>query len=168
MTDVEVGPIDFLAVEFPDGQLKGEGLAEIIKLVDAGIIRVLDLRVVRREQDGTFTAALIADFDNDGTLDLAVFAGVESGLIADEDLEETAELLAPGTAAAVIVYENSWAGPFVAAMHRAGAEVLATGRIPAADVIAALDALEEAEQIVEAEEAEAAESATEDLANAES
>ena len=116
MTDIAVGPIDYLAVEFPDGQLKGEGLAEIIKLTDAGIIRVLDLRVVRREQDGTFTAALIGDFDDDGALDLAVFAGIESGLLGDEDLAATAELIEPGTAAAVIVYENTWAGPFVAAM----------------------------------------------------
>lgn len=149
MSDVEIGPIDFLAVEFPDGQLKGEGLAEIVKLADAGIIRVLDLRVVKREEDGTYTAALISDFDNDGLLDLAVFAGIESGLLGDEDLEATAELLAPGTAAAVIVYENTWAGPFVAAMYRAGAQVLATGRIPATDLIAALDALDEAEQIVD-------------------
>ena len=66
MDEFDVGPIDYLAVEFPDGQLKGEGLAAIIDLVDRGIVRVLDLRAVRKEQDGTLTAAAVADFDGDG------------------------------------------------------------------------------------------------------
>lgn len=142
MTDADVGPIDYLAVEFPDGRLKGEGLQAIIDLVDAGIIQVLDLRVVKRDADGTFTAATVADFDGDGTLDLAIFAGIESGLLDDDDLAAAAELIAPGSAVAVLVYENTWAGPFVSAMRRAGAEVVASGRIPADQVIAALDALE--------------------------
>lgn len=142
MGDLDVGPIDYLSVEFPDGQLKGEGLAVLIDLVDRGIIRILDLRVVRREQDGSYTAAAVADFDGDGTLDLAVFAGVESGLLDDDDLREAAELIQPGSAVAILVYENTWAGPFVSAMRRAGAEVIAGGRIPADVVVAALDALE--------------------------
>ena len=112
MSEIDVGPIDYLAVEFPDGQLKGEGLAAIIELVDRGIIRVLDLRVVRKENDGTLTAAAISDFDGDGTLDLAVFAGVESGLLADDDLQDAADLIERGSAVAVLVWENTWAGPF--------------------------------------------------------
>lgn len=147
MTEVDVGPIDYLAVEFPDGRLRGEGLQCLLELVDLGIIQILDLRVVRRETDGTFTAASIADFDHDGTLDLAVFAGIESGLLADDDLRDAAELISPGSAVAVLVYENTWAGPFVSAMRRAGAEVIASGRIPADNVIAALDALDAAESV---------------------
>jgi hypothetical protein len=142
MSEFDVGPIDFLAVEFPDGQLKGEGLAAIIDLVDRGIIRVLDLRVVRKETDGTLTAAALSDFDGDGLLDLAVFAGVESGLLGDDDLQDAADLIEPGSAVAVLVWENTWAGPFVSAMRRAGAELISSGRIPAANVIAALDALD--------------------------
>src|SRR6476660_2103979 len=143
MSEFDVGPIDYLAVEFPDGQLKGEGLAAIVDLVDRGIVRVLDLRVVRKESDGTLTAAAVADFDGDGVLDLAVFTGVESGLLGDDDLQDAADLIEPGSAVAVLVYENTWAGPFVSAMRRAGAELIASGRIPAAEVIATLDALEE-------------------------
>lgn len=142
MTELDVGPIDYLAIEFPDAQLKGEGLRIVIDLVERGIIRVLDLRMVRRDPDGTFTAAAVADFDGDGTLDLALFSGVESGLLDDDDLKEAADLIEPGSAVAVMVYENTWAGPFVSAMRRAGAEVIASGRIPADRVIEALNALE--------------------------
>lgn len=142
MTDADVGPIDYLAVEFPDGRLKGEGLAILLDLVDRGVIRILDLQVVRRELDGSYTAAAIADFDGDGTLDLALFAGIESGLLGEDDLQDAAALIDPGNAVAVLVYENTWAGPFVSAMRRAGAEVISSGRIPADNVIAALDALE--------------------------
>jgi hypothetical protein len=142
MTELDVGPIDYLAIEFPDAQLKGEGLRIVIDLVERGIIRVLDLRMVRRDQDGTFTAAAVADFDGDGTLDLALFSGVESGLLDDDDLQQAADLIEPGSAVAVMVYENTWAGPFVSAMRRAGAEVIASGRIPADRVIEALEALE--------------------------
>lgn len=144
VSDQDVGPIDYLAVEFPDGQLKGEGLQALLDLVDRGIIQILDLRVVKRELDGSFTAATVADFDGDGTLDLAVFAGIESGLLDDDDLREAAELIEPGSAVAILVYENTWAGPFVSAMRRAGAELVASGRIPAERVIEALEVLESA------------------------
>ena len=142
MSTVDVGPIDYLAVEFPDGQLKGEGLRALLELVDRGIIQILDLRVVKREQDGSYTAAAVADFDGDGALDLAVFSGIESGLLDDDDLREAAELIQPGSAVAVLLYENTWAGPFVSAMRSVGAEVISSGRIPATTVLDALEALE--------------------------
>jgi hypothetical protein len=148
----DVGPIDYLALEFPQAKLNGEGLGILVDLVDRGIIRLLDLRMVKREVDGTFTAAEIADFDNDGTLDLAVFEGVQSGLLDDDDLSQAANLIEPGNAVALLVWENAWAGPFVSAMRRAGAEVVASGRIPANDVVAALDALEAEEAQAEATE----------------
>jgi Family of unknown function (DUF6325) len=136
------GPIDYLAVEFPEARMRGEGLAALLDLVDRGIIRLLDLRAVTRESDGTFTAVAITDLDNDGTLDLAIFEGVESGLLDDEDLEKAADLIEPGKVVALFVYENTWAIPFVNAMRRVGAELIASGRIPADEVIAALDSLE--------------------------
>jgi Family of unknown function (DUF6325) len=150
MTARDHGPIDYLAVEFPEARMRGEGLAALLDLHDRGIIRVLDLRAVTREVDGTFTAAAIADLDGDGTLDLAVFEGVESGLIDDEDLQKAAELIDPGKVVALLVYENTWAIPFVSAMRRVGAELIASGRIPADEVIAALDSLEAEEARVKA------------------
>jgi hypothetical protein len=145
MTEMDVGPIDYLALEFPDANLKGEGLGIIVDLVDRGIIRILDFRFVKRNEDGTFAAVAVGDMDGDGELDLAVFEGVESGLLDDDDMNSAAALVAPGSAVALLVYENTWAGPFVSAMRRVGAELIASGRIPAEDVVAALDALESAD-----------------------
>jgi hypothetical protein len=142
MTELLVGPIDYLAIEFPGAKLTGEGLAALLDLVDRDIIRVLDLRAAKVDTDGTVTALEIADFDGDGTLDLAVFQGVQSGLLDDDDLNQSAGLIEPGNGVALILYENTWAGPFVAAMRKAGAEVVSSGRIPAADVIELLDQLE--------------------------
>jgi len=140
--NVDVGPIDYLALEFPGARLTGEGMAELVRLVDAGIIRVLDMRGLVRDADGTVTAVAITDLDGDGTLDLAIFEGVESDLLDEEDLAAAADLVQPGNAVAVLVYENTWAGPFVSAMRRAGAEVVASVRLPADAVIARLEALE--------------------------
>jgi hypothetical protein len=142
MTEQDIGPIDYLALEFPGARLSGEGLAALVDLVDRGIIRVLDFRFVKRQDDGSFTAVAISDLDGDGTLDLAIFDGVESGLLDDDDLGEAASLIEPGNAVGLLVYENTWAGPFVSAMRRAGADVVAGGRIPVTDVVAILDALE--------------------------
>lgn len=146
MTEMDIGPIDYLTLEFPKAKLTGEGLAALVDLVDRGIIRILDLRFVKREEDGTFSAVAVSDFDGDGLLDLAVFEGIESGLLDDEDLGHAASVIAPGSAAGLILYENTWAGPFVSAMRRAGADVVASGRIPASDVIAMLDSLEAADR----------------------
>ena len=99
----------------------------------------------------------IADFDSDGTLDLAVFEGISSGLLDDDDLSQAASLIEPGKVVALLVWENTWAAPFVSAMRRGGADVIASGRIPVSDVIDMLDALEveAAEETASAEEAEA-------------
>ena len=149
---VDVGPIDYLALEFPGARLTGEGLAILVDLVDRGIIRVLDMKALVRAEDGTVTAVAISDLDGDGTLDLAVFEGVESDLLDEDDLKEAAALVEPGNAVALLVYENTWAGPFVSAMRRAGAEVVASVRIPADTVIARLEELEAAEASAEATE----------------
>src|SRR6478672_12663847 len=145
MAEQDVGPIDYLALEFPQAKITGEGMAALLDLVERGIIRILDLRFVVVGEDGSFTAVALADLDNDGKLDLAVFEGAESGLLDNDDLAEAANLVAPATAVGLLVYENTWAGPFVTAMRNAGAEVMGSGRIPAESVIAALVALESAE-----------------------
>ena len=144
MAEQDVGPIDYLVLEFPQAKITGEGMASLLDLVERGIIRILDLRFVVVGEDGSFTAVALADLDGDGKLDLAVFEGAQSGLLDDDDLAEAAKLVAPATAVGLLVYENTWAGPFVTAMRNAGADVVAGGRIPAADVIAALDNLESA------------------------
>lgn len=144
--DLIVGPIDYLAVEFPGAKLNGDGLRALVDLVDKGIIRILDLRVAVVDAGGDITAVEITDLDGDGTLDLSVFVGARSGLLDDDDLKDSASLVEPGNAVGLLLYENTWAGPFVAALRRADAEVIASGRIPASDVIALLDELEAAEQ----------------------
>lgn len=143
LDELAPGPIDYLAVEFPGGRLTGEPLAELVSLVDRGIVRILDLRVAKVDANGDFAVVEIADLDGDGTLDLAVFAGVGSGLLDDEDVAASAALVGPGDAVAVLLYENTWAERFVTALRRAGADVIASGRIPAADVIAMLEDLDE-------------------------
>ena len=140
-----VGPIDYLAVEFPGARLTGEGLSALLDLVSRRIIRVLDLRVAKVDENGEVTLVAITDLDGDGTLDLAVFEGVQSGILGDDDIAESAALIQPGNAVGLLLYENTWAGPFVAALRNQGADVIASGRIPASDVIAALDALDAAE-----------------------
>ncbi len=141
-TDLDVGPIDYLVVEFPGAKLTGEALAELVDLTDRGIIRVLDLRVAVVREGGEFAAVALTDLDGDGQLDLAVFTGIESGLLGDDDLANGAALVGPGDAVAVLLFENTWAGPFVSALRRQGADVVASGRIPADEVIDALNALE--------------------------
>lgn len=145
MTELDVGPIDYLALEFPGARLEGEGFAALVDLTERGIIRILDLVVATVADDGSFAVVALADLDGDGALDLAVFEGVQSGLLDPDDVAQSAALVQPGNAVGLLLYENTWAGPFVTAMRNAGAEVIASGRIPADDVVAALDALETAE-----------------------
>ncbi len=145
MAEQDIGPIDYLALEFPQAKITGEGFAALLDLVDRRIIRILDLRFAIGGPDGTFTAVALTDLDHDGVLDLAVFEGVQSGLLGDDDLAEATALVPEGTAVGLLVYENSWAGPFVTAMRNHGAQVLATGRIPVETVIQTLDSLEAAE-----------------------
>jgi Family of unknown function (DUF6325) len=142
MTDLEVGPIDYLAVELPEARVNGEGFKQLLDLVERDIIRILDLRAAMVEADGSVTALALADLDGDGLLDLAVFQGASSGLLDEDDVAQSAALVPPGSAVAVLLYENRWAAPMVTALRANGAEVVASGRIPAADVIAALDSLE--------------------------
>ncbi|KQW52552.1 hypothetical protein ASC77_24585 [Nocardioides sp. Root1257] len=145
MTQLDVGPIDYLAVEIPGARMEGEGLAALVDLTERGIIRILDLVVATVAEDGSFAVVALTDLDGDGVLDLAVFEGARSGLLDEDDIAQSASLVQPGNAVAVLLYENTWAGPFVTAMRNVGAEVIASGRIPADDVVAALDALESTE-----------------------
>lgn len=138
----EMGPIDYLVVEFPGGRITGEGFAHLVDLVDRGLIRILDLAFVRAELDGTLTGLRLADLNGDGEFDLAVFEGASSGLLRGEDLAEAGADLSPGDHAGIIVYENVWAAPLAAALRRNGARLVAGGRIPVQDFLLVLDELE--------------------------
>lgn len=138
----EMGPIDYVVLEFPGAKLTGEGLPILVDLVDRGIIRILDLAFVLKETDGSLAGMAIADLDGDGELDLAIFEGASSGLLDSDDISEAGAILEPGSAAGILVYENTWAAPFAAAMRRSGAQMVASGRIPVQDILAKLDVLD--------------------------
>jgi hypothetical protein len=139
--DIEMGPIDYVLVEWPGKQPEGEIAPHLVDLVDRGLIRILDLAFLAKGEDGTIAALEISDVGGEVT-ELAVFEGASSGLLDDEDLDQAGEALEPGTSAALLVYENTWAGPFAAAVRRSGGQLVASGRIPITDVLAALDAVE--------------------------
>ena len=144
--DIEVGPIDYIVVEWPAGkQPDGEGLKHLIDLTDRGIIRVIDLAFVKKEEDGTVSGMAITDLDADGSLDLVEFEGASSGVIGEEEYEDAGDVLEPGASAAILVYENTWAAPFATALRKNGAQLVANGRIPVNDIIQKLDQLEAAE-----------------------
>ncbi|MCB8971732.1 MAG: DUF1269 domain-containing protein [Solirubrobacterales bacterium] len=138
----ELGPIDFILVEWPDRQPNGEAIPHLVDLVDSGIIRILDIALLTKDEDGVVAAVEIEDLGG-AAEQLRVFDGASSGLLDDEDLGEAGSALEPGTSAALLVYENSWAGPFAAAVRRSGGQLVASGRIPVQAVIGALDALED-------------------------
>ena len=143
MSKVQVhGPIDFLLMEFPGDRLTGAAAGALLDLVDRGIVRVYDLMVVRKAEDGTVSGIEINDLSADKVGGFTAFAGARSGLLGDDDARQAAHAMKPGTVAALLVYENSWAIPFVAAARDSGGQVIASARIPAQDVMDALDGLE--------------------------
>jgi hypothetical protein len=135
----EMGPVDYLIVEWPGQQPNGEIAPHLIDLVDRGLIRILDLIVLTKEEDGTVDVVEIGE-----TPALAAFGGATSGLVDAEDAALAGEVLEPGTSAALLVYENRWAAPFATAVRRSGGQLVASGRIPIQELIAALDAAEAA------------------------
>ncbi len=136
-----MGPIDYILVEWPGRQPTGEAMPHLADLVDRRLIRILDLTFITKGEDGSVAAVEIADLSGE-VPEVAVFEGASSGLIQDDDVEEAGSALEPGTSAALLVYENTWAGPFAAAVRRSGGQLVASGRIPVQDLLAALDAAE--------------------------
>jgi hypothetical protein len=143
--DLALGPIDFVLLEFPDQEPTGEVAGALLDLVESGTIRLYDILAVRKDADGNVSGFEVGDLDGDGTLDFAAFAGARSGLLGDDDVTEAAGAMEAGTIAVLIVYENTWAAPFVSAALKHGGQMIASARIPVEDIIDALDLLEDSE-----------------------
>jgi hypothetical protein len=135
----EMGPIDYLCVEFPDGSLKGEAFPLLLDLVNRHLIRVLDIVFVRKNLNGTVTVMEGRDLD---FAELSAFHGAASGVLGGDDLREVGEILTAGSAAVILVYENTWAAPLAVTLRRNGAQLVAGGRIPVQALLAALDETE--------------------------
>lgn len=137
----EMGPIDYLLVEWPGRQPNGEVAPHLVDLVDRGLIRILDLAFIAKGEDGSVVGMELADLGGE-VAELSIFEGAASGLLSDEDIDEAGSALEPGTSAALLVFENAWAAPFASAVRRSGGQLVASGRIPVQAVLAALDAAE--------------------------
>ena len=140
----ELGPVDYLIVEFPAGaqNFTGEGADELLRLHESGIIRIMDVVILEKLEDGTIEGHELSDFE-----DLSGLERIEEQLaetLAADDIVTLAEAMAPGSIAGVLIYENLWAAPFAAATRRAGGQLIANGRIPIQAIIAAVEADEAA------------------------
>ena len=136
----ELGPVDYLIVEFPAGQqnFTGEAADELVRLHDAGIIRIMDILILQKGEDGSVDAMELSDLP-----ELGEIARLEAQLVhtlAEDDVAHLAAAMDPGSVAGVLVYENLWAAPFASAMRRAGGQLIANGRIPILAIIAAVEA----------------------------
>jgi uncharacterized membrane protein len=141
----EMGPIDYIVLEWPTEPSGDEVVPLLVDLVDRGIIRILDIAFVSKGQDGTVAALEINDL-GPAAAAFGVLEGASSGVVDDEDLVEAASVLEPGTSAAILVWENRWAAPVAIALRRSGGQLVASGRIPVQALVASLDALEAASQ----------------------
>ncbi len=145
MTDTEsdvLGPIDYLVVEFPADRanFKGEVAEELTSLVDRDLVRVLDLVLLRKDEDGAVEFAELADVEDAHVGELAALETDLALMLAASDVEAIGEVIEPGSIAAVLVFENRWAGPFGSAVRRAGGQLVANGRIPTQALLAAAEA----------------------------
>ncbi|RZU19127.1 hypothetical protein EV645_1335 [Kribbella rubisoli] len=136
----ELGPVDWIVVEFPSTKLTGEIAPILADYVDRGLIRILDLLFLLKDADGSFEAFESTDLDDS---EIGQLRGFETGiamLLSEQDVEDLAETIEPGSSAAVLVWENLWAAPFGAAVRHAGGQLAASGRIPIQAVLAAMEA----------------------------
>jgi hypothetical protein len=136
----ELGPVDYIVVEFPAGasNFTGEMAAELIALVDAGTIRVIDVLILTKNEDGSVDAAELEDVGELG--ELQALEAELAELLAADDVLHLAAAMEPGSTAGVLIWENLWAAPFAAAARRSGGQLIADGRIPIQAIIASIEA----------------------------
>lgn len=142
----ELGPVDYLVVSFPAGRARfsGEMATELKALVNNNTIRVLDLVVLTKGDDGSVEAAELRDVDESVVGELRSMERDLAVLLAEEDVEKVGDMLEPASAAAVLIYENTWAAPLGSAIRRSGGELVTSGRIPTQAFIGAVEADREA------------------------
>jgi hypothetical protein len=142
----ELGPVDYLVVRFPEDKARfsGEMASELKALIESQTIRVLDLVILTKGDDGSIEAAELRDVDDSEVGGLRELERDLAILLAEEDVEQIGEMLDPASAAAVLVWENSWAAPFASAIRRSGGELVTGGRIPTQALIAAVESDREA------------------------
>jgi hypothetical protein len=142
MTDTsldELGPVDYVIVEFPSGaaSFTGEMVQELVTLVDAGTIRLIDVLILTKGDDGAVEAMELSEVDELGPLQALEAELAE--FLAEEDVENLAAAMDPGSVAGVLIYENLWAAPFASAARRSGGQLIANGRIPMQAIVAAIE-----------------------------
>ena len=141
----ELGPIDWIVVEFPGSRFNGEIAPALADLVDRDLIRVLDLLVLKKDSEGTLEAYELADLDDTELGELRSHEAELAMLLSEDDVNALAAAIEPGSSAAVLVWENKWAAPFGAAVRHSGGQLVASGRIPVQALLAAIEADAEAE-----------------------
>ena len=138
----ELGPVDFLAVEFPDGRISAAGFEQLLSLARQGTIRILDAEFIVKDANGNASKAAAEELGGPDGSGIGAWAGASSGLLDDADVQHVSAAIQPGAAAAVIIYENRWILGLADAWRRDGARLIEDGGIPAEDLVAALDATE--------------------------
>jgi hypothetical protein len=136
----QLGPVDYVVVEFPAGasNFTGEMAEELVALVNSGTIRLIDVLILTKNEDGTVDAMELSDIEELG--ELQALEAQLAELLAEEDVENLAAAMDPGSTAGVLIWENLWAAPFAAAARRSGGQLIATGRIPIQAIIASIEA----------------------------
>jgi len=154
----ELGPVDWIVVEFPGSRFNGQIVPALLDLVERDLVRVLDLLVLKKDADGSLEAFELSDLDEGEIGGFREYESELAMLLSEEDVTSLAAAIEPGSSAAVLVWENSWAAPFGSAVRRSGGQLVASGRIPIQALLAAIEA---------DEQEDAAEAGTEQLAAAE-
>ncbi len=137
--DDEIGTIDYVVIEFPGNRFNGELTPALVDLVRSGLIRIIDLVFIHKDEDGSVTAVELEDADPEEAGQLSGLPCDIPGLLSDEDVDKVGEVLEPNSSAALLVWENVWAAPFAGAVRRAGGQLVASGRIPLTDLLDSLD-----------------------------
>ena len=139
----ELGPVDGIVVEFPGSRMNGEIVPALLDLVQRDLVRVLDLLVLKKDDDGSLEAFELSDLDEGEIGGLRGYESELAMLLSEEDVNSLAAAIEPGSSAAVLVWENAWAAPFGSAVRRSGGQLVASGRIPTQALLAAIEAEQE-------------------------
>jgi Family of unknown function (DUF6325) len=139
----ELGPVDWIVVEFPGSKFNGEIGPALRDLVERDLIRVLDLLVLKKDADGSLEAFELTDLEEGEVGELRSYESQLAMLLSEEDVTAVAAAVEPGSSAGVLVWENTWAAPFASAVRRSGGQLVASGRIPIQAILAAIEADDE-------------------------